>query len=78
MTQAIEKQNDELCNMKRDKDSMMRKTDDLKKIMESTLDNLNRGMRLLNRSRDSSTKESSKEDDKNHRKSSAENATTKE
>ena len=55
MSSAIEKQNEEICSMKREKDSLSRKNEELKKIIESTLESLNRGMKLMTKT--SSTKE---------------------
>lgn len=47
MTSAIEKQNDEICSIKREKDLLRSKNEELRKVIDSALNNLNAGMKLI-------------------------------
>lgn len=47
MTSAIEKQNDEICGIKREKDSLKIKNEELRKVIDSALTSLNQGMKLI-------------------------------
>ena len=47
MTSAIEKQNDEICGIKREKDSLKIKNEELRKVIDSAFTSLNQGMKLI-------------------------------
>jgi hypothetical protein len=70
MTNMIEKTNDELCSLKKEKESLSKRNEEARKVFEASLETLTRGTKLFkSNSKESSSKE--KEEDKSHRKSSS-------
>lgn len=47
MTSAIEKQNDEICSLKREKDGLKTKFDELRKHIDSTLNHVTAAAKLI-------------------------------